>query len=107
MTIMSIPTGYGILTAGLVAVCVVFLVAAGWSRKKAAVGASLGMCTITSIFVIDVITNGTVMGPRLALILVGTGLVLMVPLGAGMLRAVRKSGRSANPPDSARRSAAG
>lgn len=112
MRLMNIPAGYAVLTAGLVLLCLILLVTAGWSRKKAVIAAALGMCTITSIFVIDVITDGTAMYPRLALILAGAGVALMLPLGLKGARAVRtmhraaKPARSNNPPDSSRRPAA-
>jgi peptidoglycan/LPS O-acetylase OafA/YrhL len=91
---MQIPFGYLILTAAFVLLCLAGLVVAGWSRQKTAVSAMLGMCAIASIFVIDVITNGTVMNVRLALVLVGVGVVLMVPLALKRLGAVRRARRS-------------
>jgi len=97
---MNIPTGYAILTAGLVAVCVVALVVAGWSHKKAAISAALGVCVLTSIFVTDVITNGTVMNARLAGILVAIGVLLMVPLAFAARGSAK---RPANPPDTSAR----
>ena len=103
---MEIPTGYGILTGGLVLACIILLIAAGWSQKWLAVLAALGFCTLTSIFVIDVVSDGTVMRPNLALILVAIATFLVAPLplaAAYNRRKVRKSGRSANPPNVAPR----
>ena len=107
---MNIPAGYAVLTAGLTGLALIFLVAAGWSRKWTVVSAAVGFGVITSIFVIDVITDGTVMDFQLALILTGSGLALMAPVVLGVLGhkpRSAKSGRPANPPDSARRPAAG
>ena len=106
MATMNIPTGYAVLTAGLTGFSLLCLIAAGWSRKKAAVSAAVGVCVVTSVFVIDVITGGTVMAPRLAIVLIGAAVVLILPMVAAVLRGrssrPAKTARPSNPPDSRR-----
>jgi hypothetical protein len=106
MATMDIPTGYAVLTAGLTGFSLLCLIVAGWSRKKAAVSAAVGVCVVTSIFVIDVITDGTVMGPRLAIVLVGAAVVLIFPMVGAVLKGrpsrAAKTTQPSNPPDSRR-----
>ena len=94
---MQIPLGYIILTAMFAAPSLFGLFTAVWMRKKAAIAVMLGMCVLASIFVVDVLTKGVAMDTARALIFVGVGVVLMIPLAFKRLGAIRRSSRKSGP----------